>query len=99
MTTPRRRSRPRWAVTWRALVAPYLMPSRRRALTQLLNTALPYLAVMACMLIALDHGVLAVLPLLPVGAALLVRLFIIQHDCGHGSFSPPPGRTACWAAC
>ena len=46
---------------------------------QLLNTALPFLAVMTAMLIALDHGVLAAMLLLPVGALLLVRLFIIRH--------------------
>ena len=57
---------------------------------QLLNTALPFLAVMTAMMIALDHGVLAAMLLLPVGALLLVRLFIIQHDCGHGSFFASP---------
>jgi omega-6 fatty acid desaturase (delta-12 desaturase) len=74
------------AAAWRALVAPYLVPSPRRSLTQVLTTGLPYLAVMTGMLIALDHGVLAAMLLFPVGAFLLVRLFIIQHDCGHGSF-------------
>jgi acyl-lipid omega-6 desaturase (Delta-12 desaturase) len=68
------------------MVAPYLVPSARRAVMQLLTTGLPFLAVMTGMLIALDHGVLAAMLLFPVGALLLVRLFIIQHDCGHGSF-------------
>jgi len=71
-------------------LAPYLRPSLTRALTQLLTTGLPFLAVMTCLLIALHHGVLAAMLLLPVGAALLVRLFIIQHDCGHGSFFASP---------
>jgi omega-6 fatty acid desaturase (delta-12 desaturase) len=71
-------------------VAPYVRPSLARALTQLLTTGLPYLALMTVILIALDHGVLAAMLLLPVGAALLVRLFIIQHDCGHGSFFASP---------
>ena len=74
------------AATWRALVAPYLVPSPTRALLQLITTALPFLAVMTGMLIALHYGVLAGMALFPVGAFLLVRLFIIQHDCGHGSF-------------
>lgn len=77
-------------MTWRALVAPYLEPSPRRALMQLLNTALPFLGVMSGMLIALNYGVLAGMMLFPVGALLLVRLFIIQHDCGHGSFFKSP---------
>jgi acyl-lipid omega-6 desaturase (Delta-12 desaturase) len=74
------------AAAWRALVAPYLKPSRGKALMQLLNTGPPYLAVMTGMLIALHYGILHAMALLPVGALLLVRLFIIQHDCGHGSF-------------
>ncbi|MGD0434416.1 MAG: fatty acid desaturase [Acetobacteraceae bacterium] len=74
------------AAAWRALVAPYLVPSPRRSLLQLVTTGLPFLAVMTGMLIALDNGVLAGMLLFPIGAALLVRLFIIQHDCGHGSF-------------
>jgi acyl-lipid omega-6 desaturase (Delta-12 desaturase) len=73
-------------VALRALVTPYLAPSPWRAWMQLLNTALPFLGVMTGMLIALDYGVLPAMLLFPVGALLLVRLFIIQHDCGHGSF-------------
>ena len=41
---------------------------------------------MAGLLTALHYQILLGLLLLPVGAMLLVRLFIIQHDCGHGSF-------------
>jgi omega-6 fatty acid desaturase (delta-12 desaturase) len=63
-----------------------LVPSWRKALMQLVTTALPFLAVMTGILIALHYGFLIGLLLLPAGALLLVRLFIIQHDCGHGSF-------------
>ncbi len=77
---------PATAASWRAMVAPYLQPDGRRALIQLLNTGLPFLAVMAAMLVALDYGFLPAILLFPVGAALLVRLFMLQHDCGHGSF-------------
>ena len=73
---------------WRMMVAPYMQPDTRRALIQLVSTAVPFLALMAAMLAALDHGILAAMLLFPVGAALLVRLFMFQHDCGHGSFFP-----------
>jgi omega-6 fatty acid desaturase (delta-12 desaturase) len=72
--------------SWRALVAPYLKPDSRRAVFQLLNTGLPFLAVMAAMIVAIDHGIIAATLLFPVGGLLLVRLFMFQHDCGHGSF-------------
>lgn len=71
---------------WREIVKPYAKASTRRGVTQLLNTALPFLAVMGVMLYALDQGWWMALALAVPAAALLVRLFTIQHDCGHGSF-------------
>ena len=71
---------------FRALIAPYLHPDPRRALLQLTTTAPPFLAVMAIMFVALSHGILLAAFLSPVAAALLLRLFMFQHDCGHGSF-------------
>jgi fatty acid desaturase len=39
---------------------------------------------------ALDHGYWTGLLLVGPAAGLLVRLFMIQHDCGHGSFGYQP---------
>jgi omega-6 fatty acid desaturase (delta-12 desaturase) len=74
------------AAAWRAMLAPYVKPCPRKATFQLLTTGLPFLVAMAAMLTGLYYDFLPSLVLLPVGACLLVRLFIIQHDCGHGSF-------------
>ena len=71
---------------WRKMVAPYLKPDARQALIQLSTTALPFLMVMAAMFVGLHYGILLTLLLFPVAAILLVRLFMFQHDCGHGSF-------------
>jgi len=71
---------------WRQRLATYAKPSASRATTQLVNTALPLLASMAALFYGLDQGVwLAGLFVLP-AALFLVRLFVIQHDCGHDSF-------------
>jgi omega-6 fatty acid desaturase (delta-12 desaturase) len=72
--------------SWRAMVAPYMKPDLRRALLQLFTTGLPFLLVMVAMLAALAYHFLPAMLLFPVAAVLLVRLFMFQHDCGHGSF-------------
>jgi acyl-lipid omega-6 desaturase (Delta-12 desaturase) len=74
----------------RKAIADYARPDTRRALFQLLTTALPFGALMGAIFYAIDHDVwwgawwTACLGF--PAAALLVRLFMIQHDCGHGSF-------------
>src|SRR5690606_3307621 len=60
----------------------------RRAIIQIFTTAVPFLAVLAAMWMAVEHAYwLTVLLAIP-ASGLLVRFFIIQHDCGHGSFLP-----------
>lgn len=72
----------------RRLCAPFAKPSLGRALWQLANTLLPFVVLWAAMLWSLQAGwgygwtLLLALPT----AGLYVRLFIIQHDCGHGSY-------------
>ena len=70
-----------------ALLAPYREPELLRSLGQVANTALPFFGLMALMYWAAftRHWVVTFL-LAPPTAAFLMRLFIIQHDCGHGSF-------------
>ena len=72
--------------SWREIVAPHARADRRRAVAQLLNTGLPFLLVMAALLCGARSHPGLTLPLAVPAALLLVRLFAIQHDCGHGSF-------------
>lgn len=71
---------------WREIVAPYARPDGWKGTLQLLNTGLPYLAVTGVMLVGLAYNVWAAAMLSAPAGILLVRLFMIQHDCGHGSF-------------
>jgi omega-6 fatty acid desaturase (delta-12 desaturase) len=58
------------------------------AIRQLITTAIPFAALLVAME-ALSHAYYWLTLLLAVPTAgLLIRLFIIQHDCGHGSFFP-----------
>lgn len=70
----------------RKRLARYAVADRRQAILQLLTTISLLLASGAALLYGVAHGIwLAAFLALP-AAAFLVRLFIIQHDCGHGSF-------------
>jgi omega-6 fatty acid desaturase (delta-12 desaturase) len=53
---------------------------------ELLITAVPFALLWALMWVALDAGYWIALALAVPAAGFLIRLFMIQHDCGHGSF-------------
>jgi omega-6 fatty acid desaturase (delta-12 desaturase) len=72
--------------SWQEIVAPYACANHRRAVIQLLNTGLPFLLLMAALIHAARTYPWLTFPLAVPAIFLLVRLFIIQHDCGHGSF-------------
>jgi omega-6 fatty acid desaturase (delta-12 desaturase) len=58
----------------------------RRALIQILTTVVPFVVLIAVMLATVESAYwLTLLLAIPAGG-LVVRFFIIQHDCGHGSF-------------
>lgn len=60
----------------------------KQSLFQLITTTMLFAAVLALMAVTSnDFYGLTLLLAVPAGG-LLVRLFIIQHDCGHGSFLP-----------
>ncbi|GAA0311845.1 fatty acid desaturase [Sphingomonas oligophenolica] len=58
----------------------------KRSLFQLITTAAPFFASLVIMAMASHSTYWLTLLLAVPTAGLLVRLFIIQHDCGHGSF-------------
>jgi omega-6 fatty acid desaturase (delta-12 desaturase) len=71
---------------WPAIVAPYARADLQRAVAQLLNTGLPFLLLMGTMIYGAGRYPWLSVPLVAPAVFLLVRLFAIQHDCGHGSF-------------
>jgi omega-6 fatty acid desaturase (delta-12 desaturase) len=65
---------------------PFTKVHTGRSVWELAVTLAPFFALMLAMLVALDAGYVIALALVPVAGLLLLRTFIIQHDCGHGAF-------------
>ncbi|MGO4123338.1 fatty acid desaturase [Inquilinus sp. YAF38] len=70
----------------RVEVARFRTPSLPRAAWQLASTLAGFVAVCATMYASFGVSYWLTLGLAVIAAGMTVRLFIIQHDCGHSSF-------------
>lgn len=70
-----------------AIVKRYQLPDSKKAAIQILNSFLPFLAIWVAMYLWRDVSGWLTAGLAIVNAFFLVRIFIIQHDCGHQSFT------------
>ena len=71
---------------WTQILARYRTPSPVRSIVELAITAGPLVLLWFLMWATLDLGYWLCLLLAVPAAGFLVRLFMIQHDCGHGAF-------------
>ena len=72
-------------VGWREVMAPYASSRRWRTLAEVATSVLPFIAGWALMYLALDVSYLLVLLIAIPTAGFLMRIFILFHDCTHGS--------------
>ena len=71
---------------WKTLVKEYQESYTRKSIWQLCNSFIPFVLIWLLMLYALNYSYWITLLLAFPAAGFIVRIFIIQHDCGHGSF-------------
>jgi omega-6 fatty acid desaturase (delta-12 desaturase) len=71
---------------WKQIVTRYEQPALRHSLWQLINTLVPYGALWYLMYLSLGVSYWLTGALTLLAAGFQVRVFIIFHDCGHGSF-------------
>jgi acyl-lipid omega-6 desaturase (Delta-12 desaturase) len=71
---------------WQEIVKPYQVPNTRLAIVQMLTSFLPFLALWVLMYFSLQVSYLLTIAMAFLNAFFVVRIFIIQHDCGHQSF-------------
>jgi len=74
--------------SWKKVVAPFEKPSVRRGLWQTGTTLAAYAATWVLLLVLQPISWWLTIPLILLAAALQVRVFILFHDCCHGSLLP-----------
>lgn len=72
--------------SWQKLIMKYNQPDLRKSIIQLINTFIPYLIMWVLMVLSTKVSYILTFALAVIAAGFLVRIFIIFHDCGHGSF-------------
>ena len=72
--------------TWLNIIKKYNTPDHQKSIWQIINTLVPYILLWYLMYLSFDISYWITLGLAILAAGFLVRIFIIFHDCGHGSF-------------
>lgn len=90
-------SRFQWP-SWHTSLFAFRPPDTWAASRQLINTFLPYCGLWVLMVLSIRHGYpyAVTLALAVVAALFLVRLFILFHDCVHGSLFPKQRLNTFW---
>ena len=83
-------------LAWRATVSQYRRPSFWRASWQVTTTLGGYVLVWYGMYLSLQVSWWLTVPLAVLAGGLLVRIFIIFHDCGHGSYFRSKRANSFW---
>lgn len=71
---------------WKSAVAQFQKPDAGRAIWQVINSVGTYVFTWLLIYLTIGISFWLTLGLALLGAGLVVRIFIISHDCGHGSF-------------
>ena len=73
-------------IEWVKTLAKYREPNMWRSLFELAVTAGPFVLLWGLAWWSLSYSYWLALGIAVLNGAFLLRLFVIQHDCGHGSF-------------
>ncbi len=77
-------------IKWQSIVSKYAYPETWRSLWQVFNSVIPFFVLWYLAYRSLEVGYWLTLLLTIPAAGFMVRMFIIFHDCTHGSFLKTP---------
>ena len=73
---------------WRETLAPFAVPCLRRGLLAVATSVVPYLALSTVMYVTLGVSPVLTVVLAIAASGFLLRVFVMFHDCAHGSLLP-----------
>ncbi|WP_235297682.1 fatty acid desaturase family protein [Portibacter marinus] len=71
---------------WKEIIENYKTPDNTKAVIQIITSFAPFIGLWILMYLSLSWSIWITIGLGLINAFFLVRIFIIQHDCGHQSF-------------
>lgn len=86
ITTTDAAAQERPAKDWVHILARYREPSTRRSILELVVTLVPFALLWALAWAALSVSYWLAFAIAALNGLFLVRIFVIQHDCGHASY-------------
>jgi omega-6 fatty acid desaturase (delta-12 desaturase) len=72
--------------SWQSVILNYSQPRISRSVWQMINSLGPYLLLWVIIVQVAKISPWLTIPFILLASGFLVRIFIIFHDCGHGSF-------------
>ncbi len=86
MTTSEKAAQVRSAKDWVLVLAKYRQPSTRRSVFELVATLVPFVMLWGLAWASLSISYWLAFAIAMLNGLFLVRIFVIQHDCGHASY-------------
>jgi acyl-lipid omega-6 desaturase (Delta-12 desaturase) len=72
--------------SWQSIIMSYSKPRISRSVWQIINSLGPYILLWVAAVMLIKISPWLAVPVILLASGFLVRIFIIFHDCGHGSF-------------
>jgi acyl-lipid omega-6 desaturase (Delta-12 desaturase) len=81
---------------WQNIVRKYMRPSEAKSYWQIINSFIPYYVSWVVAYYTYQYSMILTFLIAMTSSAFLIRMFIVMHDCGHGSFFKAKKKNNFW---